>query len=262
MDLPVDTLGMMRCSALVDGMKKSLFTSYYLIKLQFLVYSESSHFCLFHDLHPVRDSHRWAHVDERFHALFSIMHLDAFHLQHYLRPTMYRVDQLLELDEQTLNDENWLPDILPLLKRYVFEESIYLLDNGDKFVFRMGSQVDPTITDTFFEWDESGVYPSHLKESEDNEYVAKLRLIMDYLTESKSHKYQSVEIIHAGTDKEGSCKFDKNYLIFDHSESCLSLTEFQELIRRRIMKKLRTSREIPRDWDSPKNANRANPAAF
>jgi len=220
-ELTLDTLAMMRCSALVD----------------------------------VRDGNRWIDIDQRFNALFSIMHLDATHLRHYLRPTMFRVDQLFEIDDPALHDVNWEPDYLSLTKHNIHEDSIYLLDNGDKFVFRIGNEVDVLLADPFFVMDESGEYAGYLKESEDNEYVAKLRLIMDYMTLSRSPKYQSVEIMF-GPSQGKACKFDRLYLILDHSNSCLSYAEFEELVRRRTVSLKRRGSVLPKDWDSPANKSR------
>eukprot|EP00488_Nonionellina_sp_1-RS-2012_P003130 TRINITY_DN63_c0_g1_i2.p1 TRINITY_DN63_c0_g1~~TRINITY_DN63_c0_g1_i2.p1 ORF type:complete len:364 (-),score=94.49 TRINITY_DN63_c0_g1_i2:505-1482(-) len=68
---PLNTLGLLKCSAFAD----------------------------------VRDVAHWVRIDQRISLLINILQISSNHIELLIRPSLYRIDDMIDLDDDTLNDE-------------------------------------------------------------------------------------------------------------------------------------------------------------
>merc|ERR1712173_306666 len=97
----------------------------------------------------VRDVDKWVHIDQRVALMVNILHINAGNIELLIRPSLYRIDDIVGLDEDTLNDEYYLPTESPLTAKSLCSDGLYVLDNGQSFIFYIGKQAQSQITDTF-----------------------------------------------------------------------------------------------------------------
>merc|ERR1712113_504667 len=125
---------------------------------------------------------------------------------------------------ETLNDEFYLMDEMPLTAKSVTADGVFLLDNGQTFFVITGDAVPQPVMDTFFD-SSSGC---SLKGREENVFVEKLWLIMDYL-QSVNYRHRSTEIITSRNRKKQK-EFAVLYMIRDRTDSVMSYEEFHSFL--------------------------------
>ena len=54
-----------------------------------------------------------------------------------VRPSMYHIDEIVDLEHETLADDYYLPQEAPLMLSAMRADGIYLVDNGQAFVVRI-----------------------------------------------------------------------------------------------------------------------------
>ena len=187
--LPLNTLGLLKCGAFGD----------------------------------IRDILKtWINIDERVYLLINILHLNHNNIELLIRPSLYKIDDLLNLDDIQLNDEYYLPKESPLTLKSLSSKAIYLLDNGQSFIIRIGKNVDLNKIKMFFQKN-NGFYIL-LNDINHNKYIYKLYNILQYL-QSINYRYQSINVI-LETQNDENNKFNTMYLIQDRTESVMSYQEF------------------------------------
>jgi len=177
-----------------------------------------------------RDVSKWVFIDQRIALLTNILHINQSNIELLIRPSLYRIDDIMRLDEDTLNDEYYLPSESPLTSKSLSSDGLYLLNNGQSFILYIGKDAHSNVIDTFLQknFHQNGKQKSasflSLRSSEDNQYIAKLNDILQYL-QSINYRHQSIDII-SEAQKERKLEFDTIYLIRDRTESVMSYDEF------------------------------------
>eukprot|EP01084_Bolivina_argentea_P044981 82785_1 len=179
--------------------------------------------CAFAD---IRDVAKWINFDERVSTLIHILHLSSNHIELLVRPSLYRIDDIIDLDADTLNDEYYLPSESPLTLKAMAPNGLYVLDNGQNFIIRMGKNVSTEITQWFLQRTRDSQW--QLQQRESNKYMDKLYSILEYL-QSINYKNQSIQII-SETQSDKNKAFCTIYLIRDRTESVMSYDEFFNFI--------------------------------
>merc|ERR1712228_35026 len=185
----------------------------------------------------VRDVSQWVFIDQRVALLINILHINHNHIELLIRPSLYRIDDILRLDEETLNDEYYLPSESPLTCASLSSNGLYLLDNGQSFILYIGKNATSNITDTFLQRDNNQQNGRHsqfvsLLSSENNKFVSKLNAILQYL-QSINYRHQSIDIV-SEAQKERKKEFCTIYLIRDRTESVMSYDEFFGFIYQQV----------------------------
>ena len=188
--LPLNTLGLLKCIAFSD----------------------------------IRDVSNWINIDERIYLLINILHLNDNNIELLIRPSLYKIDEILDLDEITLNDDYYLPKETPLTLKSLSSNGIYLLDNGQSFIIRIGKNVNINNIKKFFVENKKNNKYILINDINSNKYIYKLYNILQYL-QSINYRYQSVEIIFE-TEIQENKKFSTIYLIRDRTDSVMSYQEF------------------------------------
>jgi len=190
---PLNTLGLLKCAAFAD----------------------------------VNDVARWLHIDYRMALLTNLLHMSVANIELLVRPSMYRIDEILDLDADTLADEYYLPQESPLTVSAMSAEGIYLVDNGQTFVVRIGKDADAERTQTLIE---KGTHATggrlSLRGAEDNDFSAKLSDIVEYL-QSTNYRFRCTQI-GAASDKD--MEFQTLYMVRDRTDSVMSYSEFFQFI--------------------------------
>jgi len=168
----------------------------------------------------ITDLAPFVHIDRRISLIANLLHINPANLELLMRPPLYRVDELLDVDEEMLSDEYFMLPEHPLTIKSLKADGIFLLDNGQTFFIVIGSAVDSTVRDTFID-STAGV---KLKGREENVYVEKLWVIMDYL-QSINYRYRSMEIITPRNSRKIK-EFGVLYMIRDRTDSVMSYDEF------------------------------------
>lgn len=198
--LPLNTLGLLKCGAFGD----------------------------------IRDiSKEWINIDERVYLLINILHLNHNNIELLIRPSLYKIDDILNLDDNELNDEYYLPKETPLTLSSLSSKSIYLLDNGQSFIIRIGKNVDLNKINMFFQKNNNNYFL--INDINHNKYIYKLYNILQYL-QSINYRYQSINVI-LETQNNQNNKFNTIYLIRDRTESVMSYQEFHTFLSKQTRPK-------------------------
>ena len=190
----------------------------------------------------VRDVSKWVFIDQRIALLINILHINNNNIELLIRPSLYRIDDILSLDEDTLNDEYYLPSESPLTKKSLSPNGLYLLDNGQSFILYIGKNAHSNVVNSFLQRNnyQNGKQSQSsflsLLSSEDNKYVSKLNEILQYL-QSINFRHQSIEIL-SESQKERKDEFCTIYLIRDRTESVMSYDEFFTFIYKQTRQQL------------------------
>mmetsp|Transcript_17999 Transcript_17999/g.28461 ORF Transcript_17999/g.28461 Transcript_17999/m.28461 type:complete len:831 (+) Transcript_17999:51-2543(+) len=206
--LPLNTLGLLRSAAFVD----------------------------------IRDAANNVSIDTRIAVLTNLLHMNHANIEVLIRPSLYRIDELVTLDDDTLDDEYYLPTEIPLTRTALRADGMYVLDNGQCFVVRIGQKVALNVIQTFFVKQttqkqtgrgtggsgSSGGALSLNADMNHNRYLHKLHAILQYL-QSINYRHQCMDILYqTQSDKEKA--FCSLYLIRDRSESVMTYDEFLTFI--------------------------------
>merc|ERR1712228_176049 len=163
-------------------------------------------------------------MDLRSVLYLNILEVNANYIEQLIRPSLYRMDNIMNLDDDALNDEYWIPSLLTLSQTSIASDGIYLVNNGQALIIYIGRNVQEDVFDTFLQiTDEYGTIS--LMDAEQNKYAFKFQSILQYL-QTINYKNHSIRIISETESEILTQAFYQMFLIRDKTNSVMNLRQF------------------------------------
>jgi len=187
----------------------------------------------------VRESAKWLGIDERAAVCVRVLSSNSAGLEQMIRPSLQRMDELLTLDTATLDDEYYSPPELPLSRKSMTSDGLYLLNDGRQFVLWVGKELSDDAFDTFFCGSREVPKLRCVGDGDDNCFLHKLHSLLEY-AQSVNARHQSLRVVRE-SDDERQREFSVMHLIRDKTNSVMAYHEFLGFIHRQTASKRRRS---------------------